>query len=751
MGRSPVVVGDSIQALCQPAPSAVMRDKSGAPAPRTAARPAGPATTAYHACGLLHARHAGRRRGSSATRAAITAFTTLVIGHSPLLAAAALAQPEPPRVPAPASLKIEADPHRPPSPAATMLAYKLVEPWVRAWTVPAEGEALKAADDQGRTLPPVYGACVNLRLHGQLIGRGQSLAIEASARPDPAHVVRALAAAMADADPRLPAPNDLNRQAAIRLLAADVQISLELAGAPKPITDDTWTLIDTGLAPGLDGLACRSGKGEMELSFPSAMMMSNLLPQRAIRGMIANAVGEGGAAEALLKPKLIRDKHALTMASFRVSHLAQCAPGREPEFLYRGARLRSAVPDAAELREMAVQLAINLSRRLEGDTARSRPFTAYQPWNDRFEAGGGGEGNGRPTEQVLLAAGALAELSDQADRLGLVRSRPAFDGPVNAFFDGAMGPGQADPKTGVEWGLVLMTRGHLRDPSASPTPLEERARALIAQAIREAAEGMPGWAAAPPAGVDKQQYDATRFDKLTPLERSVVLCGFARSEGALDVDSAKNLERCVRRLFTDTPPDRLISLMPWLGWAEVGAADACKRAGSAALNGHATDPTGEVPSAPALRQMRAEVWKHQLSPLDAGADGADMVGGVVFTAAASTPLPSWQTVRPIAFIATMLGDDRLTEPAERDLETYRLLAAFRFLRQLQADDSCGWMCPNPEAAIGGIRAATWDQSMPPDATSLTFLATCELLKSMDKLAAAKASESGARAEPAKAP
>jgi len=103
-----------------------------------------------------------------------------------------------------------------------------------------------------------------------------------------------------------------------------------------------------------------------------------------------------------------------------------------------------------------------------------------------------------------------------------------------------------------------------------------------------------------------------------------------------------------------------------------------------------------------------------------------------------TPLPTWQCVRPLAFIATMLGDDRLTEPSERLIETARLLHALRFLRQLQADDSCGWMYPNPEMAIGGIRASTWDHTMPPDATSLTLLCVVEAIQSLERVAAAEA-------------
>lgn len=603
-----------------------------------------------------------------------------------------------------------------------MLAYKLVEPWVRAWAMPPQEAAAAATDEQGRPLPPVYGACVNLRLHGQLIGRGQSLAFAADDKPDTGHIVRAVAAAIADADPRLPVANDLNRDAAVKLLTPDIQISLELAGAPKLITDDTWTLVDTGLAPGLDGLACRAGKSDDEVAFPSAMMMGNLLPQRVLRGMIANAIGEGGAAEALLAPKLIRDKHVLTMASFRVSHLAQCAPGREPEFLYRGARL---VSTSATNRQEIEDVAWKLAQHLRARVSQGQIPTNAEPAERRSRSREIGN-------YAMLSAVAMNAYGDMKCSRLTAEERERFLVAVRAILvDGLTGP--------VQQSLNLLARL----PSGKANSLSiARSQTLVEGALKEAASGISpdvsdiadGW---------KAEVAELRFSGLSSVQRALVLYSYATYCHASGVQRDQDsLEAGMRTIFSETDESQLVALMPWLGWAELNAAD---------VGAIGTEKSAEIPAAIALRQMRAEVWKHQLSVLDAGSDGADMVGGIVFTSGPSTPFPTWQTVRPIAFIATMLGDDRLTEPAERDIELFRLLQAFRFLRQLQVDDSCGWMCPNPEAAIGGIRAATWDQSMPPDATSLTLLATCELLKSMDKLAATKAAETKPKDEPVAAP
>src|SRR5262249_31356165 len=114
----------------------------------------------------------------------------------------------------------------------------------------------------------------------------------------------------------------------------------------------------------------------------------------------------------------------------------------------------------------------------------------------------------------------------------------------------------------------------------------------------------------------------------------------------------EGIEKELRGEYSQTSQGNLVSLMPWLGWAEIAQADAKKS--------HEVGD-GSIPAALALRNMRDQVWDHQLSILDAGDDAPDMVGGIVFNrgfsqGAPKGPIfPTWQSVRPLAFIATMLG------------------------------------------------------------------------------------------------
>src|SRR5207247_1603585 len=98
------------------------------------------------------------------------------------------------------------------------------------------------------------------------------------------------------------------------------------------------------------------------------------------------------------------------------------------------------------------------------------------------------------------------------------------------------------------------------------------------------------------------------------------------------------------------------------------------------------------------------------------------------------PLPTWNAARPLAMLATMLGDSRLTSQDERPGEVVRTVEGLRFVRQLVVDEPVTFMFKGPaKRTLGGVRAAPWDIRMPPDATSLSLLTVCEALRSFDAM------------------
>ncbi len=185
-------------------------------------------------------------------------------------------------------------------------------------------------------------------------------------------------------------------------------------------------------------------------------------------------------------------------------------------------------------------------------------------------------------------------------------------------------------------------------------------------------------------------------------ERAVVAAARAR----LGIDGAAEVARGV---LSEAGRERLVAAAPWIVWAARELGDGA--------------PLG----AAALREGRDLIWEHQLSRSDAGAENADLVGGIVFTGT-NQPLPSAQSARAAAMAAAMLDDPALTPDRERPRELARLLPTLRFLRQLSAGEAESRLYPNPERASGAVRLALWDQRQPPEATAMTLIAVTETVR-----------------------
>jgi hypothetical protein len=611
-----------------------------------------------------------------------------------------------------------------PAPDASLAAHAQAERWVRAWAVP---------DAPPDDAPRAAGACVLLRAAGRTLARGVAWTDAAGSSP-PSPLPAAARAALAEAASSIRLPNDATRDGALRLVAADLLVSVELAGPLSVYEPATWADAEADLRPGLDGVAVRlvppagpDGRqpepGPLLAAFPSQTMLSGTLPHRALAGLCAQTIGEGGAAEALDEPAKLRDRHALRMYRFRVQHAAQPAPGRPAALLYRGQRLipPSTVPTAAELRLYADDLANSLlARRLT------------RPGGPETVAGvlrAGAEPTPTGPTQRLLAAFALATYRDWLRSQGTLtpgreRELGEFIRPIT--LDGL----DADSVPAGPALRLLADRTGARPEVGRPSAMLSRSYACL----RSSVYGVETFD--PPVPPEQLRLRALVNVADLPLElRPVILLAALRHVPPPhpgDEQALAHSDALLRAVYADAGVGRLVSLMPWLGWAELAQAD--RVADVRKPGDHAGS---ELRGAVALRHMRDQLWQHQLTIAQAGEDALDMAGGIVFTAGLregrANPYPTWQCARPLAFVATMLRDPRLTEPQERPREIARLMQALRFLRQLQADDASMWMASSP-AELGAVRAATWDPSMPIDATSMTLLCVVETLRSLDALA-----------------
>jgi hypothetical protein len=605
-----------------------------------------------------------------------------------------------------------------------MVAYREVDGWVRSWSVPdlsPEAAAAFVEAAGGR----VGGVHVQLRLDGLLVGRGQALV--AAGKSPVASLLTATRDAMLAAESRMQLPNDAMRDAALLEQASRLMISLELAGQMIAFDPATWAEAELMLSPGLEGVAVMihdgaGGTGELHAAFPSMLITTNTLPHRALGGLCASSLGEGGAAAALDQPQQIRSRHGVRMYRFRTTHLAQCKPGAEPVFLFRGARLiDQSEMTAAELRRMADRMVMHMVATQAGHLGRT-----YLP-------GTGTYSGSRPLKESialrLVALRAYMEAAQSGASLGAVEQAQSAWTAAATWSHSAAGSFDGDADAAMFLQAIAAPRRDDADVSADG---DSDPAADAAGSVR--------WVAG------RSWSDGRMLDTLSKPVRSVAALAYAKypasrrslSKGESEARTFEEHEIEIRNWVATVPHGEFVSHMPWLGWAEVELA---KR------KAEASGQSADIPSAIALREMRQQVWEHQVGAVDIDEDSLDLAGGIVFTKGAS-PLPTWQCTRPLAFIATMLADARLTEPKERNQELGRLLHALRFIRQLQVDESVGWMAPKPGQAVGGFRAAPWDHSMPPDATSMALLVVVETLKSLETLSEAAKPTAAEPAAPA---
>ncbi|MCC6677372.1 MAG: hypothetical protein IT436_09525 [Phycisphaerales bacterium] len=599
----------------------------------------------------------------------------LVLAGGPVLG-----QPRPPGPANPTPLAAErlADPSAPPAPDRAMAIYSIVEPWIRQGAVPQNAGAESLA-----------GAGITLRLAGQIVGRG------VDAGGDTAALARAVRSAVDEAALRMPIEKDALREEAMAEARQRLCISLELAGPLIPYAPRLYDQVDLEVQVGLEGVAARQGE-RVAAVFPATMLASNSGPGDALAAAIAQVTGDPTLAiraAADSQPAAVSKKHGLTLYRFKVTHLAQTGPGRPPMFLFRGGKVVPASEiDSEMLSAFADGLAHHLlGRKWPGDEPLGLLGTAW-PAQGKYEP--------LTASSIERALVALA-LQRYLERGG-ARVAPGTEArkSIDELIDGL---------------LRSIAASHLdkRDASAATAALCEP----VMLARRGGAERFDR-AVAFDSYIEAAGDDAARqFDGVPAGERAIV--AWARSRRAEFTRAAGDIagaDALVRRIFRDTSPGQLPSQMPWLGWAEL------------ALTRARGD--GEVKSGPALREMREQIWKHQLTAADCGADGPDLVGGIVFTAS-TNPLPTAVSLRPLAFAATMLGERSLTEDRELPRELSRVLAALRFTRQLAADEATGFMYQDPSRAMWGIRSALWDQRQPPEATAMALLMVVETLEALE--------------------
>lgn len=590
----------------------------------------------------------------------------------------------------------------PPAPDTAMRAFAWASGFVRG----AEPE--RVADEP----VAVPGACIVLRIEGERVGFGVSF--------DPEHALRQAATQAAEAMTRaMPQGRDVVQEELRRKLIASATMSLELAGPLVPIRPETFAEVDAQVEPGLEGVAVRRGEGVVG-AFPGWSMGAGMPPSRALQAAVCTAMGDPNLAlpgTPTGEAGPAGREHGLTFYKFAVTHLAQTRAGGEPVFLYRGGRVVEPSQITRDsLRWMADSLAEHLIARLgEREAAPGASEPAAK------------EAGGFEPRRVKTVLGTYQPATGQGD------DATVFERSLAAYALGVyarrVGVGSAQGTSAVA-GAHQMLPSLRTDRAADELPWRDpAAAAMLFLAVREVAACEPGSSRLDPDGLAALDAAVASLCDDEGVWRADVPGG-ARGLGALalaarardardaGMDGAEGMRRrasaAVRAVFRETNPARLVSQMPWLGQAEVMLAG------------------DQVPSAAMLRDMRDMCWTRQVPP-DAGPDALDLAGGLSL-AGAGSDRPTWHGLRPVCFLAAMLGDARLTDDKEVLPQTGRLLASLRYVRQLMVDESSAYNAVERDRALGGVRTATWEASQPIEASALALLTVEASQKALDAAA-----------------
>lgn len=565
-------------------------------------------------------------------------------------------------------------------PVAALETHKQVSQWLEAWETPTEAPLPEGC----------FGVWVGIRFAGRPMGAASvvdaSRLTGAGTSPDgavadvptlrvlPAAVRRAMGAALESAGGQEDPDVRADRQQSF-LESPFRTLELDLAHSPVRIRGTSLDRVMLSVRPGIDGLLLRR-QGESFVIFPAEMLAFDMRPASAIVSLLA----QSGVAMESLDTEIANS--TIRVWKFQTLHLAQATRFAAPTFLDRGSRpIPLDAIDEAEIGRLAEEAAAYLMRStlaFPDESGRLMLLGDYAPHTDR-----------RLQERATFAEHALASLAL------FEYSRTAAAGAVNA--------GRA---RAAAVGLLTMLAGE--EATRQAVAAEARAAALVCLAARRLNESERT------ADLDLLIEEAHR----TALRACVGPAGFDPELSPEDralVAAAVATRQVVDAAWLSIGLDLQPLGMPWIVFAEVEAAQSPQ----------------PIPTLPALAALRTRIWSRQegRDAVERGVE-ADLVGAIAYR---PTQPPDWQTAHLAAGLALMLGDPRCTSAEARVGEILHLQRTFRYLRQLQVRDVDRYRLRNPDLALGGIRAALWDQTMPTAASAMTLLAAAEMLRSLDRL------------------
>ena len=575
-----------------------------------------------------------------------------------------------------------------PNAADVVQAYASLRSWTDAFALPALDEPAAQAP-----LGRAHGVCIIVRRSGRVLGTG----VDGSG--DALMLRRAAGRAFGEV---LGNPVVSQLPPTLRAtMGTKLTVELEVAGRPVPLLGQSFGWLARQVEPGLDGLAIRRGN-DWALSFPAIALAHNnagniqrqLLPLAVELGLPAAKLGD-----LLTRPDV-------SIYRFRTTHLAQSAANKRPFRTVRGDVVvaRSEVTPS-RVAALADSIAQHLLRSFSSPKIARGLLGTYQPSTDQYKPI-----IAAPREQAL-AAFALAQYAE-APSVDPLTARRAGQASRQILLQLQVGPGAEDnPLADIEACAAIVYGGfqHVRtmqDPAIRPLLIPAAQRAIDAFSLE--------------AGFVQRDPTTNEARPISPNGQALLAAALSRllSRGYQHDRLTPQLVRsAMDKAWQSVPDYQHVMLLPWLGWAELE------------YSSTVGEPLANVTR---LLEIRSMLDSSRIgSQFLPGA--ADLAGGFVLIPMQGV-VANAQTLRPAAFLATMLRQSDLTRAQDAEAALDRHLDTVRFLMQLTVRETSSWSLQNPSQALGGVRTATWDNDQPVPAQALGLLTAVQTLWSLEALA-----------------
>jgi len=584
-------------------------------------------------------------------------------------------------------------------------AHLQVEKWLAEGVVPPP-----------ELVPPIMvrgltGVCITFRTSGFHVGEGQVALPGDGPADEPIDLAWALREAarlaidelkqsLLDAERRSAIEgrqSTMPTQPSVSDVASRIQVDVQLADAlediriPPDAPDDR---IYARFAPGFHGLRLTDPQsGASAIVWPATALAQNVSPTSQVVNLLSR-IGRSTKDVGLIgRPR------GLTAQRFKVFHVVETTSNLPPVPLVRGNTvLPPRTIDADTLDQMAASLADHLAGRfMSGGELRG----TYHPTTGKYDP------LFAEPDEALLTAYALTR---HVRRLRPLRP----DDPKLAMFNTraqdlatrlteAMEAGELE-QSPAHAALILLTVAENAIPPRK-TDIRDKMIGLMMRLRTE--DGGFLASTAPDAPGANQTVTA------------IAVAGLAAAyEQTRRDDLAEPLRAALDHLWEHSQRSPNVNALPWLALAHERVAELLA-------------DTEERRNLKMRRDMALATMVKQLIPqqvVDVPRIGpADVIGGFELRHVApdAPPNPNWTTAQLLMFlsISTRQGDVR----AGQDELGWVLSAglAARCLRQLQMQPSGCYYVRSPIDAIGGVRLAMWNNTMPLRATAMSLLAVIE--------------------------